>query len=356
VRDRAILRLVGLRRRTRNACQSDDARPLLGAHGELNSDLWLDQPDAHSRLDGRVASGSLSEADAVLLRKFVDDGYLTTSIPLEGAVTETLDAEIGRLWRERPANLSVSVPGPGDPTALEDFDGDERQYGYRIPDLHGSSPTAMSLYLQPEIFRLIELIFDQQSVAFQSLYFEHGSMQGLHRDPMFAPTRPVPNLVAAWIALEDITPDSGPLFFLPGSHRFPWFEFEENSVALTPKTRFRRAEYQRWIQELLGSQPQERKRFVCRRGDVMIWHAGLMHGGSQIENRATTRKSFVVHYSTAATYHERRGHMQVREHGQMKLLRASTTTIAQGGGARGFDSPMKHARVPVGSTDLVGAS
>jgi ectoine hydroxylase-related dioxygenase (phytanoyl-CoA dioxygenase family) len=201
----------------------------------------------------------------------------------------------------------------------------------------------MSLYLQPEIFRLIELIFDQQSVAFQSLYFEHGSMQGLHRDPMFAPTRPVPNLVAAWIALEDITPDSGPLFFLPGSHRFPWFEFEENSVALTPKTRFRRAEYQRWIQELLGSQPQERKRFVCRRGDVMIWHAGLMHGGSQIENRATTRKSFVVHYSTAADYKSRTARMQVRDGESWRMVAHRTDTIIERDGARGLDGPLHGA-------------
>jgi phytanoyl-CoA hydroxylase len=342
-------------RRSRNTCKHDDARPLLDENGALISDLWLDQPDAHHRLDARVASGSLADADAVLLRSFVDDGYLITSIPLDAAVTDTLDAEIGRLWQERPSDLAVAVPGPEGPTALRDFDGDERQHGYRIPDLHGASPTAMSLYLQPEIFRLIDLIFDQQAVAFQSLYFEHGSMQGLHRDPMFAPTRPVPNLVAAWIALEDITPESGPLFFLPGSHRLPWFEFEENSVALTPQTRFRRPEYEHWLRALLDRQPRERKRLVCRRGDVMIWHAGLMHGGSKIQDLTATRKSFVVHYSTAATYHERRGRMQVREHGQMKLLRASTAAIAQVPGARGFDNPMKHARVPVGA-DVVGAS
>jgi hypothetical protein len=328
---------------------------LLTEIGQLNSDLWLDQPDAHSRVDERVASRSLSTADATLLRKFVDDGYLTTSIDLRASVTDDLDAEIGRLWQERPANVAVAVPGPEAATSLGDFQGAERQYGYRIPDLHGASPTALSLYLQPEIFRLIDLIFDQQSVAFQSLYFEHGSMQSLHRDPMFAPTRPVPHLVAAWIALEDISPDSGPLFFLPGSHRLPWFEFQENSVALTPKARARQPEYQSWIQELLGRERREWKRFVCRRGDVMIWHAGLMHGGSKILNPTTTRKSFVVHYSTSATYHERRGRMQVRDGDQMRLLRASTDTIAEVPGARGFESPMKRALAPAGRR-LVGVS
>jgi phytanoyl-CoA hydroxylase len=333
----------------------DRARPLLTEIGQLNSDLWLDQPDAHSKVDARVASGSLSAGDAILLRNFVDDGYLSTNIDLDAAVTAELDAEIGRLWQERPANLAVAVPGPEAATSLEDFEGDERQYGYRIPDLHGSSLTAMSLYLQPEIFRLIDLIFDQQSVAFQSLYFEHGSTQGLHRDPMFAQTSPVPHLLAAWIALEDITPDSGPLFFLPGSHRLPWFEFQENSVALTPKTRARQAEYQSWIREVLAREPREWKQLVCRRGDVMIWHAGLMHGGSKIQNPATTRKSFVVHYSTSATYRQRRGRMRVRDGREMRLFRSSTDTIAEVPGARGFESPMKEARVPVGKP-LVGAS
>lgn len=346
---------MGYSRRSRNTSQNERARPLLTEIGQLNSDLWLDQPDAHSRVDDRVASGSLSAADAVLLRNFVDDGYLTTSIGLDASVTDQLDAEIGRLWRERPANLAVAVPGPEAATALEDFEGQERQYGYRLPDLHGSSPTALSLYLQPEIFRLIDLIFDQQSIAFQSLYFEHGSMQGLHRDPMFAPTRPVPHLVAAWIALEDITPDSGPLFFLPGSHRLPWFEFQENSVALTPKTRARQPEYQTWIHELLGREPRDWKRFVCRRGDVMIWHAGLMHGGSKVQNPATTRKSFVVHYSTSATYRKRRGRMRVRDGAEMRLFRSSTDTIAEVPGARGFESPMKDARIQDGKR-LVGAS
>ena len=80
-----------------------------------------------------------------------------------------------------------------------------------------------------------------------------------------------------------------------------------------------------------------------------------MHGGSKIQNPATTRKSFVVHYSTSATYRERRGRMRVRDAGKMRLFRSSTDTIAEIPGARGFESPMKQARVPVGKR-LVRAS
>ena len=29
--------------------------------------------------------------------------------------------------------------------------------------------------------------------------------------------------------------------------------------------------------------------FTCRRGDAFIWHAGLVHGGSPIEDRTRRR-------------------------------------------------------------------
>ena len=37
---------------------------------------------------------------------------------------------------------------------------------------------------------------------------------------------------------------------------------------------------------------------LIKRGDVLIWHAALAHGGSIISNPDRTRKSYVCHYST----------------------------------------------------------
>jgi hypothetical protein len=36
--------------------------------------------------------------------------------------------------------------------------------------------------------------------------------------------------------------------------------------------------------------------FMAKKGDVLIWHADLMHGGAKIDNPAFTRKSLVCHY------------------------------------------------------------
>src|ERR1700751_15906 len=188
---------------------------------QVQSDLWLDQPDAHDQIDGRRKDELLTDDDADKLHAFVDDGYLSISLGLDEAFCRRFDDEIGELWRQRPADLAVSPPGPGGPTSFRDYDGPVRGRGYRIPDLHGYTKSARDLYLHPELFRLVDLIFDEPALAFQSLYFEYGSAQGAHRDPMFVATRPPLNLCASWIALEDVTPECGPLKYVPGSHQLP---------------------------------------------------------------------------------------------------------------------------------------
>ena len=38
------------------------------------------------------------------------------------------------------------------------------------------------------------------------------------------------------------------------------------------------------------------ERFLPRRGDVLLWHPGLVHGGSPIRTDGATRLSLVGHY------------------------------------------------------------
>ena len=307
----------------------------------VQSALWLDQPDAHDRIDARRAAGVISATEAELLHGFVDNGFMTISLGLDQAFCDALDDEIAGLWERRPTDLAVS-PFSSSPIAFPDYDGPVRQRGYRLPDLHGHSDLAMDLYLHPALFRLVELVFDEPALAFQSLYFEHGSTQGLHRDPMFVATRPVSNLCAAWIALEDITEDSGPLSYVPGSHRLPWFEFAPGTVVCGQNvSRQKRAEFAIWQQAQMREKGLRRQAFTCKRGDVFIWHGGLVHGGEEIQNPERTRKSFVVHYSTAADYTSRTARMQVCDGEELRMVARRTETIVEREGARGLDSPLR---------------
>jgi phytanoyl-CoA hydroxylase len=319
----------------------------LDANKQMISDLWLDQPDAHGRIDERLAAGELSSTDAERLRQFTDEGYLTLSIGLDGEFSAAFDGDLDRLWDERPVDLAVA-PKSGDRTSFRDIDEAHRDIGYRVADLHSHAGTALELYLHPEIFRMVELIFGQKAVAFQSLYFQFGSEQGLHRDPMFVVTNPPSHLVAAWIALEDITPDCGPLLYVPQSHRMPWFEFEEDKIAFGSKAGAddKRVAWSLYRRQMIDEMNLEVKTFTAKRGDVFLWHGGLLHGGAKVENERATRKSFVVHYATATTYKRRHASMNVkciiRGKEVWQGVGGTTDTVLAKDGCTGIDNPLRH--------------
>ncbi len=50
----------------------------------------------------------------------------------------------------------------------------------------------------------------------------------------------------------------------------------------------------------------EKQVFTAKKGDLLIWHANLMHGGEPHTNKEKTRKSMVFHYfnENYICYHE----------------------------------------------------
>jgi hypothetical protein len=307
--------------------------------GRLRSDLWLDQTDAHKRIEKRRLRADRYEA----LHHFVDHGYLQLSLGFDEGFDATffaaLDDDIEGLWERRPPDLAVSEQ-EGEPTSFRDYEGPVRAVGYRIPDLHGHSARALRLYLDKTLFYWTELIFGQPAIAIQSLYFEYGSEQGLHRDPMFVPATPPSHLLAAWIALEDIAADSGPLSYVPGSHRLPWIEFQDSEVRMGPTaTPEQEAAWREFRDGIAREQTVET--FTCKQGDVFIWHAGLMHGGAPVQTHGRTRKSFVIHYSTAATCHARSAPVQIHTADGWTDRRLRTDVFLTQDGRRGLDAPLR---------------
>jgi hypothetical protein len=308
---------------------------------QIRSALWLDQPDAHEQIDARLRADAFTRDECESLHHFVDEGYLELSLGLDEGFCAGLDDEISALWQQRPADLAVSPPGSGGPTSFRDYDGPVRERGYRIPDLHAYAAGARALYLHPRLFRFVELIFDEPALAFQSLYFEYGSTQGAHRDPMFVSTHPPLNMCAAWVALEDVSADTGPLKYIPGSHRMPWFEFSPGAIACGQNTtRDKFVEFGVWLQYEMKERGLEWREFTGARGDVFLWHAGLVHGGAPINDEELTRKSFVVHFSTAADYTSRTARMRMRENGDWRVINRTTEARMEAPGARGLAAPL----------------
>lgn len=250
---------------------------------------WLDRPDALENLEQNPEFQSFGQKLQVEIRRFVTDGYLVLENFFSPEDTLALNAEVDTLLNSGRAGFNYT--------------------GRKIFNLWEQSQLAKERFFQnAELLRLLSFLFDKPAVPFQSLNFTHGSEQRAHSDSIHMTTEPPGYLAATWIALEDCDKDCGPLFYYPGSHRLPFVSTDDydsgNSTFALGSDSNRR--YEDKIESMIVAKGLEKKAFLARRGDVLIWHANLLHGGAPILREAATRRSMVCHYFAEGVicYHE----------------------------------------------------
>jgi ectoine hydroxylase-related dioxygenase (phytanoyl-CoA dioxygenase family) len=299
--------------------------------------IWVDDSSAADAIDSRVAAGEITAVEAANLRKFVDDGYCIVSIDFSADDAIEFDREVDRLWREKPPNIAFAYDSAPLRFSVAD-ESRQRRPRYRIHDLHSRFELAKRLFLHPQLHRYASLILGERAVATQSLYFEFGSQQALHRDSIVVPTPKFGELVAAWIALEDIDPQSGALAYVPGSQKIPFYEFAPGEYMFDGR---RMGEQD--VRAAMTFHDDECKRrglqpklFLARRGQVLFWHSALLHGGGPVGDDHLTRKSLVIHYSTLS-HHPTRETAVAEEGGETVW---TTSELLSREGAVGFANPL----------------
>jgi len=175
----------------------------------------------------------------------------------------------------------------------------------KLMDFHNSSVIAKKIMLHNNIVSFLEAVFDEKVVAMQSLLFKWGSQQPTHQDFAYVVSENPSHLAASWIALEDIHVDSGPLIYYPGSHTNKKFDFG-NGIFYKHESEHDPNDFANYIEANCERLGQKRETLLIKKGDVLIWHAALAHGGDAIHNEALTRKSFVSHYSSINAYQHHR--------------------------------------------------
>ena len=156
--------------------------------------------------------------------------------------------------------------------------------------------------------KIMEMLLGRDISLFQSINFIKGTQQKTHSDSIHMTTYPLGNLIAAWVALEDVGPDQGPLHYYPGSHKLPYV-LNSNFDSGSTKTMIGDQVYENYetkIKQIIGDDKLEKEVLLAKKGDVLIWHANLLHGGEPQTNMDLTRKSMVFHYyaKDVVCYHE----------------------------------------------------
>jgi ectoine hydroxylase-related dioxygenase (phytanoyl-CoA dioxygenase family) len=165
----------------------------------------------------------------------------------------------------------------------------------------------------------VRLAYGRRSFAFQTLSFRSGSQQGLHSDTVHFDSDPPGFMCGVWIALEDVSEDSGPLVYYPGSHRLPVMTMAGAGVSGIPAAADYATFYEPNFRAAVEQSGLPERRLIIPKGWAFVWDANLAHGGAPITGRGTTRHSLVVHcyleecvYYTPMRSDERRGHRHIR--------------------------------------------
>jgi phytanoyl-CoA hydroxylase len=268
----------------------------VGFHSDFGG-LWTDRTDVFEELSRRQREGLITDDQEYLLRFWVANGYVI----LEGAVNhllcDQLSSELEDIFTNGSELAKYQPPdaAPGSSSPVPPGLQPERM---RLVDLYGATRTAAEVLMSPAINDFLRLIFDQAPLCFQGLTFEQGSGQGLHQDTAYVVVDKPLELAAAWVALEDIQEGSGELMYIIGSHRLPDWKFGGDSKHWDPSVHGNEAhnEWGKWIVRKSEEMGLERRIFRPKKGDVLVWSADLVHGGSPISDKSLSRRSIVGHY------------------------------------------------------------
>jgi Phytanoyl-CoA dioxygenase (PhyH) len=186
------------------------------------------------------------------------------------------------------------------------------------------------------------MIFNQELVRFLQDHFGdepvmRGPKTGLysprtpdHTDSLELKVSPHGSEVKIWCALEDIHPDSGPIYFVPGSHKAISEALEREVLAehpefidllrsqMKPTTSeeyfsvtkplwdyVKQIKLPRAIQE----SGRERKPLLLKKGDVIVFSPDVVHGTCRRNNPTLTRKVIVASWAAAsAVWYESRAY------------------------------------------------
>ena len=174
---------------------------------------------------------------------------------------------------------------------------------YDTPYMH--VPAVADLATHPGLNDVLEHLIGEPMGVHLNLTGWRSTQRDWHQDGYLNPDTNRDWYAAVWIALDDIHPDSGPFEYVPGSHkRYGIIRQDAMLAMLEPEEhgpdwpRHSERILTPMFEALMERDGLRPSRFLARRGDVLIWHARLLHRGSPPRNPELERRAAIFHYSS----------------------------------------------------------
>merc|ERR1711966_59576 len=193
------------------------------------------------------------------------------------------------------ANLISNGPSGHDPRGFTVVQTISEAKQGRVQDLYKSNPVAAAIALDDEILSVLTALHHgKKAFPFQTLNFHNGTQQPAHSDIVHFDSYPERKLMAAaWVALEDVHDDSGPLLFWPGTHSESLWDCDSlgirEQVGQAPSAGSYNL-YEEALRKALEKRGKPPLHAIIKKGEVFMWAASLVHGGSEINKPGLTRK------------------------------------------------------------------
>ena len=249
---------------------------------------WMDRNVTTEEVKQKLQQTNFSDDVKEQILNWKENGYLVLNNFLSTEVADSINKEIENLLATNQVEFTL---------------------GNKVMFANKKSSLIQGIANQKSITYILSFILGRKVIPFQTINFITGSQQHAHSDFIHMTTYPVGYLIAIWIALEDIDETSGPLSYYPGSHKLPYVlnhDYERGGNLFTVGADSNYLKYEEKIGEIVKTTHLPKKIFTAKKGDVLVWHANLLHGGEKITNPNKTRKSMVVHYfaEDVIKYHE----------------------------------------------------
>ncbi|MBK6343670.1 MAG: phytanoyl-CoA dioxygenase family protein [Flavobacteriales bacterium] len=249
---------------------------------------WLDGPDALEKLKASAGWQRFDASTREAMLRWPTDGYIVLRSLFTLDEVAAMNTEVDRLIRDKVVDFN--------------FTGRKIMFAYRHSEL------LRRFTHDRRILDAMDFLLGRKVRVFQSINFLTGSEQHAHSDSIHMTTYPLGYMIAAWIALEPITADNGCLVYHPGSHRLPYllnnnYDHGGNRFVIGDDAY---ARYEAAIDEEIRKGGFPAQEFHAQPGDVLLWHANLLHGGKKMSSPDASRKSMVIHCfaEDVICYHE----------------------------------------------------
>jgi ectoine hydroxylase-related dioxygenase (phytanoyl-CoA dioxygenase family) len=246
---------------------------------------WIESPFFHSLLE----NSDYTEEQKEMCKFFHDNGYVVIDLNLkEEEIQDIVDDVYHALKIENTT-----------------YHADYYQYteSKRIFEHWKKSDNIANLTLNKKITDSLHILYGKEPIPFSTINFIKGSNQPLHSDTIHFHTIPNLWMCGVWVAFEDVDETNGSLTIVPGSHRWPVYDYDNLKLphpdTIENGTEVNYREYEKFIKDLVKEKNADTHIVRIKKNQALIWAANMLHGGTNIEgvtDLSKTRLTQANHY------------------------------------------------------------